>query len=209
MENSAALDHQPVQFPPRRLASSPGSSQKGDPGAESVFLWTKEKKSVNRCGAGPMDASLFGRGVGEGLGVHICSTRRCARRSGEGRDRVAQYRRNTRPNPQYPGKGFGDNAAAWWGFHYEVLVTGPLSTRSMAHGHGLPRSTLPRGTQSHRLSWRSSLPLHDHGKPRHNEECTLLRHAVPQNPFIAKPNCWRRMVQGFLHSPSIGRRNQG
>jgi hypothetical protein len=27
---------------------------KGDPGAESVFLWTKEKKGVNRRGAGPM-----------------------------------------------------------------------------------------------------------------------------------------------------------
>ncbi len=46
---------------------------KGDPGAESVFLWTKEKKGVNRRGAGPMDASLFGRGAGEGLGVHICT----------------------------------------------------------------------------------------------------------------------------------------
>ena len=46
---------------------------KGDPGLESVFLWTKEKKGVNRRGAGPMDASLFGRGAGEGLGVHICT----------------------------------------------------------------------------------------------------------------------------------------
>jgi acetamidase/formamidase len=43
---------------------------KGDSGAESVFLWTKEKKGVDRRGAGPMDASLFGRG-GEDLGVHI------------------------------------------------------------------------------------------------------------------------------------------
>ena len=47
---------------------------KGDSGAESVFLWTKEKKGVNRRGAGPMDASLFGRGAGEGLGVHIHRT---------------------------------------------------------------------------------------------------------------------------------------
>ena len=61
MENSdAALDHQPVPFPPRRLASS-----------ARVFrtMPATEKKGVNRCGAGPMDASLFGRGVGEGLGV--------------------------------------------------------------------------------------------------------------------------------------------
>ena len=46
---------------------------KGDPGAESGSCG-KEKKGVNRRrGAGPMDASLFGRGAGEGLGVHICT----------------------------------------------------------------------------------------------------------------------------------------
>jgi hypothetical protein len=49
---------------------------KGDPGAESVFLWTKDKKSVNRRGAGPIDASIPGRGAGEGFGVHICTASR-------------------------------------------------------------------------------------------------------------------------------------
>jgi hypothetical protein len=33
----------------------------------------KKRKGVNRRGAGPEDASLFGRGAGEGLGVHICT----------------------------------------------------------------------------------------------------------------------------------------
>ena len=33
---------------------------KGDPGAESVFLWTKDKKGVNRRGAGPIDGKLLG-----------------------------------------------------------------------------------------------------------------------------------------------------
>jgi hypothetical protein len=28
-------------------------------------------------------------------------------------------------NPQYPGKAFGSNAAAWWGFHYKDLLTEP------------------------------------------------------------------------------------
>ena len=28
-------------------------------------------------------------------------------------------------NPAYPGKSFGSNAAAWWGFHYKELITGP------------------------------------------------------------------------------------
>ena len=46
---------------------------KGDPGAESVYHWTKKQKDVNRRGAGPMKPTLFGRGAGEGLGVHICT----------------------------------------------------------------------------------------------------------------------------------------
>src|SRR5690606_17465542 len=33
---------------------------KGDPGAESVFLWTKDKKGVDRRGAGPVDGKLLG-----------------------------------------------------------------------------------------------------------------------------------------------------
>src|SRR4030081_1721466 len=40
----------------------------GDPGAESVFLWTKDAKNVDRRGAGPRAASIHGRGAGEGLG---------------------------------------------------------------------------------------------------------------------------------------------
>ena len=44
----------------------------GDPGAESVFHWTKAGKNVDRRGAGPVDASIRGRGAGEGFGVHLC-----------------------------------------------------------------------------------------------------------------------------------------
>ena len=36
----------------------------GDPGAESVFSWAANSKGVDRRGAGPMDASAYGRGVG-------------------------------------------------------------------------------------------------------------------------------------------------
>jgi hypothetical protein len=45
----------------------------GDAGAESVFRWTHDAKNVDRRGAGPMDASIYGRGAGEGFGVHICT----------------------------------------------------------------------------------------------------------------------------------------
>jgi hypothetical protein len=57
---------------------------KGDAGAESVYLWTKDKKGVNRRGAGPENASLFGRGAGEGSactsapGQSSCAARRKA-----------------------------------------------------------------------------------------------------------------------------------
>src|SRR6267154_4331587 len=46
---------------------------KGDPGAESVFYWDRQRKGVDRRGAGPMQPTLFGRGAGEGLGVHVCT----------------------------------------------------------------------------------------------------------------------------------------
>src|SRR2546425_6908716 len=34
---------------------------KGDPGAESVFHWDRQRKGVDRRGAGPMQPTLFGR----------------------------------------------------------------------------------------------------------------------------------------------------
>ena len=46
---------------------------RGDSGAESVFHWTRDRKNVDRRGAGPVDASIYGRGSGEGFGVHICT----------------------------------------------------------------------------------------------------------------------------------------
>ena len=39
---------------------------KGDPGAESVYLWTKDKKGVDRRGAGPTDPAVYKKGSGEG-----------------------------------------------------------------------------------------------------------------------------------------------
>jgi len=100
----------------------------GDPGAESVFLWTKEKKGVNRRGAGPMDASLFGRGAGEGLGVHICTGPVYVRNAEPGdviELRIMDVKPRPCANPAHAGKTFGSNAAAWWGFHYKELMTEP------------------------------------------------------------------------------------
>lgn len=101
---------------------------KGDPGAESVFYWDKKRKGVDRRGAGPMDASLFGRGAGEGLGVHIC-TGPVAVKGAEPGDilevRILDVTPRPSANPKYKGKSFGSNAAAWWGFHYNDQIEEP------------------------------------------------------------------------------------
>jgi acetamidase/formamidase len=100
----------------------------GDPGAESVFFWDRQRKGVDRRGAGPMQPTLFGRGAGEGLGVHIC-TGPVAVRGAEPGDilevRIVDVKPRPCANPQYKGKSFGSNAAAWWGFHYKELLTEP------------------------------------------------------------------------------------
>ncbi len=101
---------------------------KGDPGAESVFLWTKEKKGVDRRGAGPVDGKLLGRGSGEGFGVHICTGPVYVRGAEPGdilEVRIIDVKPRPCANPAYAGKSFGSNAAAWWGFHYKELMTEP------------------------------------------------------------------------------------
>lgn len=101
---------------------------KGDTGAESVFHWTAEHKSVDRRGAGPMDASIYGRGAGEGFGVHICTGPIAidGARSGDVIElRILDIRPRPCANPLYAGRSFGSNAASWWGFHYKEFLTEP------------------------------------------------------------------------------------
>jgi acetamidase/formamidase len=100
----------------------------GDPGAESVFRWTKEHKAIDRRGAGPMDASLFGRGPGEGLGVHICTGPVFVRGAAPGdvlEIRILDVTPRPAGSPEFAGRAFGSNAAAWWGYHYNDLLTEP------------------------------------------------------------------------------------
>lgn len=101
---------------------------KGDPGVESIYHWDKKKKGVDRRGAGPMDASLFGRGAGEGLGVHIC-TGPVAVKGAEPGDilevRILDVKPRPSGNAKFKGKSFGSNAAAWWGFHYNDQIEEP------------------------------------------------------------------------------------
>jgi acetamidase/formamidase len=101
---------------------------RGDAGLESIFHWTAEGKTIDRRGAGPMDASIYGRGAGEGFGVHLC-TGPVAITGAEPGDVVELRILSVRPrgscNPVYQGRSFGSNAATWWGFHYKELLTEP------------------------------------------------------------------------------------
>jgi acetamidase/formamidase len=99
----------------------------GDPGAESVYLWTKDKKGVNRRGAGPVDGPLK-KGAGEGQGVHICTGPVFVREAEPGdilEVRIVDVKPRGSGNPKYAGKAFGSNAAANWGFQYKDLITEP------------------------------------------------------------------------------------
>ena len=100
----------------------------GDPGVESIFYWDKKRKGVNRRGAGPEDASLFGRGAGEGLGVHVCTGPVAVKGAAAGdilEVRILDVKARPSANPKFPNRSFGSNAAAWWGFHYNDLIEEP------------------------------------------------------------------------------------
>jgi acetamidase/formamidase/AraC-like DNA-binding protein len=100
----------------------------GDPGAESVYAWTADHKAVDRRGAGPMKASIYGRGPGEGFGVHIC-TGPIAVRGAEPGDvleiEVIDIVPRPSAHPDHAGKSFGSNAATFWGLQYGDLLTEP------------------------------------------------------------------------------------
>ena len=100
----------------------------GDPGAESVFAWTRDYKAVDRRGAGPMNATIFGRGAGEGFGVHIC-TGPIYVHGAEPGDVIEVQILDIRPrpcaNPEFAGDAFGSNVAAAWGYHYDDILDGP------------------------------------------------------------------------------------
>jgi acetamidase/formamidase/AraC-like DNA-binding protein len=106
----------------------------GDPGAESVFRWTAEGKGVERRGAGPMDASIYGRGAGEGFGVHIC-TGPIAIKGAEPGDvlevRILDMVPRPSRNPELKGRIFGSSVAAWWGYHYDEFLTEPKPRESV------------------------------------------------------------------------------
>lgn len=100
----------------------------GDDGVESVYHWDHHGKTVDRRGAGPMDASALGRGPGEGFGVHICTGPIAVQGAMPGdviEVRILDLKPRPSGNPRFAGKAFGSNAATYWGFHYADLLTEP------------------------------------------------------------------------------------
>ncbi|HTJ86509.1 MAG TPA: acetamidase/formamidase family protein [Terriglobales bacterium] len=100
----------------------------GDAGVESIFFWDKDRKAIDRRGAGPLDASIFGRGAGEGFGVHICTGPVYVANAEPGdvlEIRILDVMPRPAANPKFSGQSFGSNAASWWGFHYHDLLTEP------------------------------------------------------------------------------------
>lgn len=100
----------------------------GDAGAESVFHWTRDAKNVDRRGAGPMDASVYGRGAGEGFGVHICTGPVAVKDAQPGdvlEIRILDIVPRTSRNPDFEGQVFGSSVAAWWGYHYKEFLAEP------------------------------------------------------------------------------------
>jgi acetamidase/formamidase len=99
----------------------------GDPGAESVYRWTRDAKAVARRGAGPTEGP-FQRGSGEGLGVHLL-TGPVAIEEAEAGDVLEVRILDVQPRPSrhalHAGRCFGSNAAANWGFHYHDLIEDP------------------------------------------------------------------------------------
>lgn len=99
----------------------------GDAGAQSVFEWTSERKAVDRRGAGPMDASVFGRGAGEGFGVHICTGPIHVEGAEPGdylEIEILDIRPRASGNPNHAGKAFASNVSAWWGYQYKDMIVG-------------------------------------------------------------------------------------
>ncbi|MCK0207373.1 acetamidase/formamidase family protein [Starkeya koreensis] len=100
----------------------------GDPGAESVFRWTADYKAVDRRGAGPVNASIFGRGAGEGFGVHICTGPIFVHGAEPGdvlEVEILDLKPRPSANPAHAGYAFGSNAAAAWGFHHDDILDEP------------------------------------------------------------------------------------
>jgi acetamidase/formamidase/AraC-like DNA-binding protein len=128
----------------------------GDQGAESVFHWTSETKTVDRRGAGPMDASVFGRGAGEGFGVHICTGPIAVKDAQPGdvlEVRILDIAPRPSHNPRFEGRMFGSNAATWWGYHYSEQLSRPKPREVVTIYEIFPSDATPYARALYSYRW--------------------------------------------------------
>jgi acetamidase/formamidase/AraC-like DNA-binding protein len=134
----------------------------GDAGAESVFGWTPNAKNVDRRGAGPMDASVYGRGAGEGFGVHICTGPVAVKDAQPGdvlEVRILDMVPRPSRNPEFEGQVFGSSVAAWWGYHYNELLAEAKPREAVTiyeicyPGHGGDRDETPYARALYSYRW--------------------------------------------------------
>jgi acetamidase/formamidase/AraC-like DNA-binding protein len=128
----------------------------GDAGAESVFGWTTANKNVDRRGAGPMDASVFGRGAGEGFGVHICTGPVAVKDAQPGdvlEVRILDIVPRPSRAPGHQGRVFGSSVAAWWGYHYHELLTGPAAREAVTIYEILADDPAPHARALYSYRW--------------------------------------------------------
>ncbi|MGH7069918.1 MAG: acetamidase/formamidase family protein [Acetobacteraceae bacterium] len=118
-------DYATIECLTHQAGDDPERMIKDDPGAESVYYWTKDKKNVNRRGAGPMNAP---NGAGGGAGVHIMTGPIAINGAKEGdilEVRVLDMYPRPCANPEFKGKAFGTNISAWWGYQYNDYLENP------------------------------------------------------------------------------------
>lgn len=117
-----------IQTLTQHASDAPELMIRGDAAAEDVFYWSSERKAVDRRGAGPIDASIYGRGAGEGFGVHICTGPIYVKDAEPGdviEVRIDDIVPRPSCSPGYEGRAFGSSVAAWWGYHYNEFLQEP------------------------------------------------------------------------------------
>ena len=156
----------------------------GDADAEAVFRWSDAGKAIDRRGAGPLDASIYGRGAGEGFGVHILTGPIMIEQAMPG-DIVEVEILDIAPRPSrgagFEGRSFGSNAASWWGRQYDDLLTGPRPREIVTIYEITECAGEPCAHAAYRFRWT---PQRDPAGVMHE---TIDYPGVPVDPATIRP----------------------
>ena len=101
---------------------------KGDPGVEGIFYWDPSERESIAAAPGRWTRRSSAAARAKDWACTCAPARwRSAAQSRATSSKCASLDVKPRPcaNPKYPGKTFGSNAAAWWGFHYKDLIEEP------------------------------------------------------------------------------------